>query len=115
MAFTTGLGVDRLLAGLNVTSQAEHFMTDALASAAVESFCYYVCDRLCMESDCPPRFSPGFGDLPLTFQEPLLRRLDAFQNLGITLNKAFLMTPVKSITAIMGIRGTIKQKEGEAL
>ena len=46
MALTTGIAVDRLLSRLNITSQAEHFMTDALSSAAIESFCDVVCDRL---------------------------------------------------------------------
>ncbi len=104
LAWTTGIAVDRLLARLNVTSQAEHFMTDALSSAAVESFCDYVCDRLKSENNCVPRFSPGFGDVSIQVQRPLLERLNAAENLGITLNTAYLMTPVKSVTAFMGIK-----------
>ncbi|MBQ9460331.1 MAG: hypothetical protein IJU51_00215 [Clostridia bacterium] len=108
MAFTTGIAVDRLLARLNITSQAEHFITDALSSAAIESFCDYACRIIRENTGCVPRFSPGYGDLDITFQEPLLSRLSARETLGITLNSAFLMTPVKSITAIMGI----KKQEG---
>lgn len=104
MALTTGIAVDRLLARLNITSQAEHFITDGLSSAAAESFCDYVCDILTRDTPCVPRFSPGFGDLSISFQRPLLQRLDAANTLGITLNQAYLMTPVKSITAIMGIK-----------
>lgn len=104
MAVTTGIGVDRLLAKLNAVSQAEHFLTDALSSAAVESFCDYVCSDLKKEAECAVRFSPGYGDLSIEFQKPLLQRLSAYEQLGITLNSAYLMTPVKSITAIMGIR-----------
>ena len=105
MALTTGIGVDRLLARLNITSQAEHFITDGLSSAAAESFCDYVCAILTRDTPCVPRFSPGFGDLSISFQRPLLQRLNAVNTLGITLNQAYLMTPVKSITAIMGIKG----------
>lgn len=108
LALTIGIEVDRLLRRLNITSQAEHFMTDALASAAAESFCDYVCFQLRQQADCVPRFSPGFGDVDISVQEPLLRRLNAFETLGITLNSAFLMTPMKSITAIMGIRPSSK-------
>lgn len=110
MAMTAGIAVDRLLARLNVLSQAEHFMTDALSSAAIESFCDYACNIMSKDLDCAPRFSPGYGDLSITFQKPLLERLCAFEILGITLNTAYLMTPVKSITAIMGIRDN---KEGK--
>ncbi len=113
MALTTGIAVDRLLARLNVTSQAEHFMTDALSSAAVESFCDAVCQRLREGVPCVPRFSPGYGDVSLSFQVPLLQRLHAYEHLGITLNAAYLMTPVKSITAIMGICASDDQKEGD--
>ncbi len=106
MAFTTGIAVDRLLARLNITSQAEHFIVDALSSAAIESFCDYACGIISKDTQCVPRFSPGYGDLDITFQEPLLSRLSARETLGITLNSAYLMTPVKSITAIMGIKNT---------
>ena len=104
MAVTTGIGVDRLLARLNVSSQAEHFMTDALSSAAGESFCDYVSDKMKTGIRTAPRFSPGYGDVSIEVQKPLLDRLNAAQLLGITLNNAYLMTPVKSITAIMGVR-----------
>lgn len=104
MAVTTGINVDRLLAKLNIVSQAEHFITDALSSAAVESFCDYVSDILKQNLDCAPRFSPGYGDVSIEFQKPLLKRLNAGECIGITLNSSYLMTPMKSITAIMGIR-----------
>ena len=77
---------------------------DALASAAADSFCGYAAGQLKQGLDCPPRFSPGYADLSLRFQVPLLDRLDAHGLLGITLDSAYLMTPVKSITAIMGIK-----------
>ncbi len=103
-AVTTGIAVDRLLARLNITSQAEHFITDGLSSAAIESFCDYVSDILKSGLQCASRFSAGYGDFSITFQKPLLERLSASETLGITLNSAYLMTPVKSITAIMGIK-----------
>lgn len=104
LAVTTGIAVDRLLARLNITSQAEHFVTDGLSSAAIESFCDYVSDILSKDLQCASRFSAGYGDFSITYQKPLLERLSATETLGITLNSAYLMTPVKSITAIMGVK-----------
>ena len=104
MAVTTGIGVDRLLAKLNITSQAEHFIMDALSSAAIESFCDYVSDIMKTGLVCAPRFSPGYGDVSIEFQKPLLQRLNAAESIGINLNSSYLMTPMKSITAIMGIK-----------
>lgn len=103
-AVTTGIEVDRLLARLNMLSQSRHFITDALSSAAVESYCDYV--NMIIEGDLKtkPRFSPGYGDLSLEIQPEILKVLSADKTLGITLNSSLLMTPVKSITAIMGVQ-----------
>ncbi len=103
LGVTLGIGVDRLLMRLNLTSQAEHFITDALASALAESLCDAANEKLGEGVQLKPRFSPGYGDVPLSVQKPLLSRLQADKTLGITLNGACLMTPMKSITAIVGI------------
>ncbi len=103
IAVTAGIGVDRLLGRLNLLSQSKHFITDALSSAAVESFCDYVNQIINEQYKTKPRFSPGYGDLPLEIQPSILKLLSADKTLGITLNKSLLMTPVKSITAIIGV------------
>ena len=48
--------------------------------------------------------APGYGDMPLSYQPEILKALNADYTLGITLNNSLLMTPMKSITAIMGIK-----------
>ena len=50
-----------------------------------------------------PRYSPGFGDLPITVQKEFLNLLDAGRRMGITLGESFLMAPSKSVTAIIGL------------
>ena len=104
LAVTAGIGVDRLLGRLNMLSQSKHFITDALSSAAVESFCDYVNQTIDEKYETKPRFSPGYGDLPLEIQPSILKLLSADKTLGITLNNSLLMTPVKSITAIIGVQ-----------
>ncbi len=104
LAVTAGIGVDRLLGRLNMLSQSKHFITDALSSAAVESFCDYVNQAIDDKYETKPRFSPGYGDLPLEIQPDILKLLSADKTLGITLNNSLLMTPVKSITAIIGVQ-----------
>lgn len=47
------------------------------------------------------RISPGYLDIPLSFQKPLLEYLDN-KKLGITINEKYIMYPEKSITAILG-------------
>ncbi len=103
LAVTLGVNVDRLLLRLSAASQAEHFITDALASAMAEAACD-VCDEILRDGHtCRHRISPGYGDLPLGIQPDVLSALNAQRVLNITLNKSYLMTPSKSITAIMGI------------
>ena len=103
MAVTLGPGVDRLLTRLSLVSPAGHFITDALASAAAEGAMEALTYRMARAVPCRPRFSPGYGDLPLTVQPMLLELLDAGRRLGVTLNPALLMAPTKTITAVMGV------------
>lgn len=105
LAITAGVGVDRLITRLEATGKADAFFTDSIGSAAVESFCDLVCTKIGKNLNCTRRFSPGYADLPLEFQKDLLSRLNAPSSVGITLNSSLLMSPMKSITAIIGIKG----------
>ncbi len=103
-AVTIGTGVDRLLKSLSLVSSADLFITDGLASALVESACDEAEKRIKGELICNPRFSPGYGDLSLSVQPGILQLLNAERLLGIKLNESLMMTPTKTITAIMGIK-----------
>ena len=50
-----------------------------------------------------PRFSPGYGDFPLEAQKDIFRTLDCSRKIGLTLNESLLMSPSKSVTAIVGL------------
>ena len=50
-----------------------------------------------------PRFSPGYGDFPIEFQEPIMRMLDCAKKIGLTMTDSYMMSPTKSVTAIIGI------------
>ena len=104
LGVTIGIGSDRLISRLAVPSPAESFITDALASAAAESLCDYADNILRKEGEKPFRFAPGYGDMPLSYQPAVLEALNADYTLGIRLNGSLLMTPMKSITAILGIK-----------
>ena len=104
LGVTIGIGADRLISRLALTSPAESFITDALASAAADSLCDYADNLLRGTGKKPFRYAPGYGDMPLSYQPAVLSALNADYTLGITLNGSLLMTPMKSITAIMGIK-----------
>ncbi len=102
-AATLGFGTDRLLGRLSAVSAAEYFITDALASAFAEAATEYAEKEIKGALKCRPRFSPGYGDCPLSVQSQILSAVNAGRLLNITLSKSQLMSPSKSVTAIMGI------------
>lgn len=104
IAFSSGIDIDRLISKKQYISNAEAFILDAIASAGVESFANYVCNAICAGKQTTKRFSPGYADFPLESQNKILKRLDAQNTVGITLSNDLLMIPMKSITAVIGIK-----------
>ena len=107
-ALTLGPEAELLIRREGLRSPTEALILDACASAACEQACDELQkkleDQLCVEGLYPTdRFSPGYGDLPLTVQAPLLELLDAQKRCGITLSDTCIMTPRKSVTAIFGL------------
>lgn len=107
-AATAGLGIDRLILRAGKRSSAEALLLQAIGTAYVEA----LCDRFCEEASAEltgrehglrPRFSPGYGDLPLDIQRDVFAYLSCSARIGLTLNESLLMTPAKSVTAIVGI------------
>lgn len=103
-AVTLGHGVDRLLKKLSVTSVYEHYVVDALASSYAEKACDVAQNIIKGDRACHNRFSPGYGDIPLEIQPKVLELLGTGKYINIAIGKNLLMSPTKSITAIMGIK-----------
>jgi hypothetical protein len=100
---TVGMGFDRLIAK-NRFSPSRVLFLQAIGAERAEALCDLFCDSLHALGDPAPRFSPGYGDLPLSFQIPVFALLAPQKTLGVTLGATLLMTPAKSVTAIAGIR-----------
>jgi len=107
-AATLGLGPDRLIARYSRLSPAKALLLQAIGTERIEDLCDRFCDSIRQDACCQglsmaPRFSPGYGDLPLTVQRDIFRVLDCSRKIGLTLNDSFLMSPSKSVTAIVGL------------
>ncbi len=100
---TLGLGVDRLLHRLRMVSASEYFITDALSSALAEGAMDKAEELVKGNTETRPRFSPGFGDFLIENQVKILELINAQRLLGITVNQSYIMSPRKSVTAIMGV------------
>ncbi len=106
LAGTAGLTYDRLIRKNTRLSPAKALWYQAIGASAIESVLDAFCDE--MEKKIGPlttRFSPGYGDLPLSMQKDLFAVLKPEKAIGLTLNESLLMTPTKSVTAIIGIKG----------
>lgn len=103
MAATTGIEAHRLIERNAVISPLKGVVTDCVGSAAIEAFC----DKINLSFENPeflrPRFSPGYGDLPLECQKNIVDFLQTKKNIGMSLTESLMMVPVKSVTAIIGI------------
>lgn len=108
MAATIGAEVDRLIRQAEIRRMSEAVIYQAAGAALVEE----VCDQLNAEIvsaaqargfACRPRFSPGYGDFSLEHQRDFIRILNTPKILGVCLLDSLLMTPSKSVTAVVGL------------
>ncbi|MBQ8208483.1 MAG: Vitamin B12 dependent methionine synthase activation subunit [Clostridia bacterium] len=103
-AATVGIGIDRLIMKYGRISPARALIMQALGAERIEALCDAFCSELENKGLAPrPRFSPGYGDLPLEFQKDIFAALDCHRKIGLTLSSSLLMSPTKSVTAIVGI------------
>ena len=107
-AATLGAETDRLLRRSAVTQVSRAVILQACAASLLEAYCDACCDGLSREAApeglfLRPRFSPGYGDFPIAFQRPLLEALEAPKRIGLTATAALMLTPTKSVTAIVGL------------
>ena len=108
MAITLGLANERELQRAQQQSQLEGVVLDACSSALAEVVAD-ACNAAIVEEAharglyAKWRYSPGYGDLPLSVQPTVLAVVDAQRRLGITLTDGNLMIPTKSVTALVGL------------
>lgn len=106
IAATVGPGADMLVKRAEVTSKAEALIYNSIAIAAIESFMGVFNGYLKTQFpryELRPRYSPGYGDVPLSTQKELLSTLDTNRKIGVALSDSLLMTPTKSVSAIIGL------------
>lgn len=102
---TLGTPFDDWLRRLQLRDMSRAVMLDALGSAYVEAACDEATREIAARfpKRClTDRFSPGYGDLPLEVQPRLLEAAEA-RRIGVTVNPSLLMTPLKSVTALIGL------------
>lgn len=104
-AATVGIELDRLIAKYSRISPSKALFMQALGAERIEALCDSFCDSLRSEKGAllRPRFSPGYGDLPLQVQKDIFTLLECHKRIGVSLNESLLMSPSKSVTAFVGL------------
>jgi cobalamin-dependent methionine synthase I len=105
---TVGKEADRLIKKYELTSPAKALLFSALASERAERAADAVNAEISKLAalngfSALSRFSPGYGDLPLDFQSAVFDLLEPSRRIGCSLSSGFLMTPTKSVSAIIGL------------
>ena len=108
-AATVGLGLDRLILRYGKCEPSLALGLQALGAERIEALCDAFCHELSIEYKergytLRPRFSAGYGDLPLRTQTKIFTALGCEKQIGLTLNAGLIMSPTKSVTAIIGIQ-----------
>ena len=86
---------------------AEAVILDAIGSetadAVADRFHWHFLKNLATENgfSVTPRFSPGYGDWPVSVQQGFLEVCGG-EAIGISVNESSLMTPRKSVSAVIG-------------
>ncbi|SDB12597.1 vitamin B12 dependent-methionine synthase activation domain-containing protein [Eubacterium oxidoreducens] len=111
LAVTLGNQIEQLLMKLEIRNLADAVIMDAVASVAVENICNNFEQDLRVKVGLEgeyltSRFSPGYGDLPLTVQGQWCNALNTEKRIGLVVTTNHLMIPRKSVTAVMGISDT---------
>lgn len=109
MAVTLGLEADRRIAVYSKTNLTKGIVFDACAAAAVESLCDMVQEKIEKEAEAmglkiTKRFSPGYGDFDIEIQKEIVRVLDTYRKIGLSVNESSIMIPRKSVTAFIGLQ-----------
>lgn len=111
---TLGLAGERFLAERKAESMSRYLLADAVLTAYVESAADALEQEIRTqnkETAFTARFSPGYGDFPLTAQKDILRLLNAEKYLGVRLLESYMIYPNKTVTALMGT-GCMQEKAG---
>lgn len=108
---TIGTAVDRQIRTYELTDMARAVVMQACAAAVLEEYCDSVQEQIAQEFAkeelyLRPRFSPGYGDFSILHQKEILNMLEASKKIGLAMTEGYMLTPTKSVTALIGISRT---------
>lgn len=104
---TLGIEADNLIRISQSTDMTKAVIYDACATELIEKVCDSAQEEISelfskQNLKTTNRFSPGYGDLPLSLQKDICNILDLQRKAGVCLTNELLLLPTKSVTAFIG-------------
>lgn len=108
MATTLGSQADQLIRKEVMLSISNGVIVDTAAMEVIEShldswFSEMSGLDLFKEVYLSPRYSPGYGDMPISVQKHILQALETQKQIGLTVSPSGILLPKKSVTAVIGV------------
>lgn len=108
IACTLGMDAERRLRITGAQHPLEGAVLDAACSAYVEAAIEQMDQQVKTDAAVHGlagnwRFSPGYGDCPLSAQRSIVDTLNATRLIGLTVTPTSLLMPTKSVTAVIGL------------
>lgn len=106
-AVTLGREVDEAIARAKYRDLEYSYLLDSAAELLLDKAVDKIREGLTASlkaKKATPCFSAGYADFPLESQTEILEILSAKKYLGILLSESVLMSPLKSVTAVIGIK-----------
>ena len=109
LATTLGWEIEQKINYYKRFDLTKSVVLDVCASVAIESYTDEIeleIRALALEQNygITYRYSPGYGDFPITSQRMIVRSLEADKRIGLTVTEDSILLPRKSITAIIGLQ-----------
>lgn len=109
LAVTLGNIIDKRIKYYSKINLTKSLIFDACATTAIEAMADNTEEEIITYAKqnnyhTTYRYSPGYGDFPLSIQPEILKILDTERKIGLTVTQDFLLLPRKSITAIIGFQ-----------
>lgn len=103
---TMGMESELLLARTFAQSSEKAVVLDACLTMLIESYLDSVETNLPHYGKLTNRISCGYGDLALSHQKDLLKTVNG-NKIGVYLNDSLMLTPNKSVIALIGVKNEI--------
>ncbi len=104
-AATVGSSLDRQILRYSATSPSRAVLLQGIGAERIESLCDTFEREELSGVTHRPRFSPGYGDFSIEAQRDIFALLDPAKWIGLSLTDSLLMSPTKSVSAIIGVAG----------